>query len=86
MTEARSDAQAADAILMVRPQRFGANPETGRFEPVQRTAASPGDAAEAVREFDGLVGRLLDAGVEIVVSRTTRRRRRSPTPASRTTG
>jgi hypothetical protein len=61
------ESQCADAVLMVRPACFGANPETAdsnRFQHAERIA---GDAALAVREFDGLVRRLADAGVEVIV-------------------
>lgn len=66
-TAAAPESQCADAVLMVRPARFGTNPETAdsnRFQHAERIAD---DAILAVREFDGLVRRLADAGVEVVV-------------------
>lgn len=63
------EAQAVPAVLMVRPRRFGANPETRASNVFQRSW--PGDAAQlaarARREFEGLAGRLDAAGVEVVV-------------------
>jgi hypothetical protein len=71
MNGPRAEVQTADAILMVRPARFGANPETADSNRFQQSGASPGEAAEALREFDGLVGRLVDAGVEVIVAEDT---------------
>jgi hypothetical protein len=65
------EAQTADAVLMVRPARFGANPETADSNRFQQAGASAGDAAAAVREFDALALRLSDAGVEVVVAEDT---------------
>lgn len=53
---------------MIRPARFGANPETADSNRFQRGGAAPEDAAAAVREFDGLARMLADAGVEVVVA------------------
>jgi hypothetical protein len=71
MNGPRAEVQTADAILMVRPARFGANPETADSNRFQQSGASPGEAAEALREFDGLVGRLVEAGVEVIVAEDT---------------
>jgi hypothetical protein len=60
--------QCADAVLMVRPARFGWNPETADSNRFQRSGIAPGDAAAALGEFDGLASRLDDAGVEVVVA------------------
>jgi len=69
MTSATApESQCADAVLMVRPACFGANPETAdsnRFQHAERIAD---DAILAVREFDGLARRLADAGVDVVVA------------------
>jgi hypothetical protein len=62
------EAQTADAVLMIRPARFGANPETADSNRFQQAGAGPGDIAAALREFDGLVRRLGDAGVEVIVA------------------
>ena len=66
-----SDRQCADAVLMIRPARFGANPETADSNRFQRGGADT-DAPEAARsEFDGLVARLRDAGVLVEVAEDT---------------
>jgi hypothetical protein len=63
--------QCADAVLMVRPARFAANPETAGSNRFQRAEPRPGDEAAALREFDGLVLRLADAGVDVQVAEDT---------------
>ena len=62
-----SAAQAADAVLMVRPASFAWNAETAASNRFQAPAApGGGDAATlAVREFDALAGALRDAGVAV---------------------
>jgi hypothetical protein len=62
------ESQCADAVLMVRPACFGANPETADSNRFQRAERIADDAILAVREFDGLVRRLTEAGVEVVVA------------------
>jgi hypothetical protein len=57
--------QCADAVLMVRPARFGWNPETADSNRFQRSGISAGDVAAALDEFDDLAARLDDAGVEV---------------------
>jgi hypothetical protein len=71
VTSPSTEVQCADAVLMVRPARFGANPETADSNRFQRSDAAPGDAAAALREFDGLARRLSDAGVEVVMAEDT---------------
>jgi len=66
-----TEAQTADAVLMIRPVRFGANPETADSNRFQRADAVPGDTDAAVREFDRLVERLGAAGVEVIVVEDT---------------
>ena len=54
---------------MIRPARFGSNPETADSNRFQHAGATMADAAAAAaREFDGLAGRLADAGVEVIVA------------------
>ncbi len=60
---------------MVRPARFGSNPETADSNRFQRAGATAADAATAVREFNGLADRLAGAGVEVIVAED------SPEPA-----
>jgi hypothetical protein len=63
-----SDQQCADAVLMIRPARFGENPETAASNRFQQGGA-PGDAPLAARlEFEGLVQRLSHAGVGVHVA------------------
>jgi hypothetical protein len=64
--EAPAEKQTADAVLMIRPARFAANPETASSNRFQ--AAAPADrdvAARAAREFDGLAVALAAAGVRV---------------------
>jgi hypothetical protein len=71
MGEPMPEAQTASAVLMIRPARFGANPETAGSNRFQKAGASEGDAAAALREFDGLVGKLVAADVGVVVAGDT---------------
>jgi len=66
-----TEAQCADAVLMIRPARFGANPETAASNRFQQSATAAGDAAAALFEFDCLVERLAEAGVEVQVAEDT---------------
>lgn len=63
-----ADRQCADAVLMIRPAQFGANPETAMSNLFQRGAAPPEASLAARREFEGLVGRLAEAGVAVHVA------------------
>lgn len=56
---------------MVRPARFGANPETADSNRFQQAAAAPGDATAALREFDALADALARAGIEVIVAEDT---------------
>jgi hypothetical protein len=56
---------------MIRPARFGANPETADSNRFQQGGAAEGAAETARREFDGLVTRLRGAGVEVQVADDT---------------
>lgn len=59
-------AQAAAAVLMVRPVSFGWNPETAASNRFQAHALRPGEpAGHAVAEFDALVAALTGAGVAV---------------------
>jgi hypothetical protein len=63
--------QSAGAVLMVRPARFGCNPQTA---PSNAFQAKPGVAGEndlqsvALREFHGLAAALERAGVEVFIA------------------
>jgi hypothetical protein len=63
-----SDRQCAAAVLMIRPARFGANPETAASNRFQQGGAGADAPREAEREFDGLVAGLVDAGVAVHVA------------------
>ncbi len=56
---------------MIRPARFGANPETADTNRFQHGGAPAGVGLAAQREFDGLVARLRAAGVEVQVADDT---------------
>jgi hypothetical protein len=62
--------QAAAAVLMLRPACFGWNAETQASNRFQREAGDlvAGAQARAVDEFDGLVARLREVGVEVHVA------------------
>jgi hypothetical protein len=58
--------QTADAVLMIRPAHFAANPETAASNRFQASARTDRDvAARAAREFDGLAIALAAAGVRV---------------------
>ncbi len=65
------DRQCADAVLMIRPARFGANPETAASNRFQQAGADAGAAASARVEFDGLAAALRAAGVTVHVADDT---------------
>lgn len=70
--EVQSELQTTSCVLMIRPARFGANPETAATNAFQRGGA--GDAAVLARarlEFDGLVAALRAHEVEVVVVEDT---------------
>jgi hypothetical protein len=59
--------QCADAVLMMRPARFGYNPETAASNTFQHPDG-PADAAGSARaEFDAFVGALRGEGVQVCV-------------------
>jgi hypothetical protein len=59
--------QCADTVLMIRPVRFGANPETADTNRFQKGGADAEAAQRAEQEFDGLVSALRAADVDVVV-------------------
>jgi hypothetical protein len=67
------ESQLASTVLMIRPARFESNPQTAASNRFQaRPSASPGQQqAAALREFDGLVTTLRDAGIEVIVIEDT---------------
>jgi hypothetical protein len=61
-------AQCARAVCMLRPARFGFNPETARSNHLQRPGADAAADARAGRaEFDAMVAQLRAAGVRVAV-------------------
>ena len=65
------DRQCAAAVLMIRPARFGANPETAASNRFQQGGAAQDAPLGARREFDGLAARLAHAGVAVHVVEDT---------------
>ena len=63
------DRQCAPAVMMIRPVRFLANPQTMGSNAFQREAARDHAAqqARALEEFEGLAAALVRAGVEVLV-------------------
>jgi hypothetical protein len=61
------EVQTADAVLMIRPAQFAANPETRSSNAFQARHTAPPDAARAARrEFDALAAALERAGVRVL--------------------
>ena len=64
--------QSAAAVLMVRPARFGFNPQTAASNAFQQAAENSAGVHEAaLREFDTLVEQLANAGVRVIVAHDT---------------
>ena len=64
--------QCAEGVLLIRPARFGYNPETAATNKFQREpAGAGGEIAAARREFDGLAGALSGDGVRVCVVEDT---------------
>ncbi|MFL2546978.1 MAG: citrulline utilization hydrolase CtlX [Candidatus Rariloculaceae bacterium] len=62
-----ASAQTTSAVLMVRPESFGSNPQTIESNSCQLPSESDRDLlAAAQREFDTLVATLTDHGVRVV--------------------
>ncbi len=70
-TPPNSEKQVARHLLMVRPARFGANPQTAESNAFQQELP-PEEASEvallAQKEFDLFVAKLRDAGVTVTVA------------------
>jgi hypothetical protein len=66
--------QSAGAVLMVRPARFGFNPQTAASNAFQQQPHSPGEAETqrlVLDEFEGLAKALQHAGVEAMIAPDT---------------
>ncbi|MGC8519853.1 MAG: citrulline utilization hydrolase CtlX [Steroidobacteraceae bacterium] len=59
--------QCADAVLMIRPARFGYNPETAQSNAFQHAERPANAAACAEAEFDALAAALVGEGVRVCV-------------------
>ena len=67
-----AESQIANAVLMIRPARFGVNAETAQSNSFQRSAVEVEDPqAMALREFDVLVASLRKLGVHVEVFEDT---------------
>ena len=68
-----AEAQTTSTVLMIRPLRFGSNPETAATNAFQRPGegAGPELLARVRAEFDGLVNALRSGGVDVVVIEDT---------------
>jgi hypothetical protein len=69
MTQTPAHAQSTNSVLMIRPSRFYANPETAADNAFQRNADRDSEALTlaARKEFDAAVHTLRDAGVNVHV-------------------
>lgn len=59
--------QSASTILLVRPVAFGFNAEAARSNVFSHASNDPEFAKRALAEFEGLAGKLSDAGVEVLM-------------------
>lgn len=64
-----AETQLANRVLMIRPARFGSNPQTAASNRFQgRGGADPQRQQQAaLREFDALVAALRDTGIDVTV-------------------
>ncbi len=67
MLKLATEAQTASAVLMARPNGFAFNAETAETNSFAAGGTCPDLTRLALAEFDGLVRRLADAGVEVMV-------------------
>jgi hypothetical protein len=66
------DPQSAAAVLMVRPARFGFNPQTATSNAFQQPSTEQTDVQRlALREFDALAERLQRAGTHVIIADDT---------------
>jgi hypothetical protein len=66
------DPQSAAAVLMVRPARFGFNPQTATSNAFQQPSTERTDVQRlALREFDALAERLQRAGTHVIIADDT---------------
>lgn len=63
--------QCAGAVLMIRPARFGFNPQTADSNRFATERDDTGAAGKAREEFDAFAGALRDAGVRVCIAEDT---------------
>ena len=63
--------QSAAAVLMVRPARFGFNPQTAASNVFQKEGEPAGVHEAALREFDALAEQLSRAGLQVILVQDT---------------
>lgn len=67
METAGTEAQAAGAVMLVRPACFGFNAEAAVSNVFSRASADPGVQAKVAAEFESVARALADAGVEVLI-------------------
>ena len=67
METAGTEAQAAGAVMLVRPACFGFNAEAAASNVFSRASADPGLQLNAAAEFESVARALADAGVEVLI-------------------
>jgi hypothetical protein len=67
------ESQLASTVLMIRPAGFVSNPLTAASNRFQEQTAAPAEEQQAIalREFDGVVAALRDAGIDVIVIQDT---------------
>jgi len=61
------ESQTTSDVLVIRPAAFASNPQTAASNRFQTKPSEAADAASALREFDGAVKALDDAGIRVHV-------------------
>jgi hypothetical protein len=65
------DPQSASAVLMVRPARFGFNPQTAASNAFQHGEPGGDPQAAALEEFAALASTLREAGIKVLIAADT---------------
>jgi hypothetical protein len=58
--------QTSDAVLLVKPAKFGFHPEAAQSNAFANATQDADTAGRAAAEFDGLAKRLSDAGIDVI--------------------
>jgi hypothetical protein len=61
------ESQTTSDVLMIRPAAFASNPQTAASNRFQTKPSVDADSAEALKEFDGAVSALSNAGIRVHV-------------------